>query len=547
MHEPATGPLGVDRTRERSALLNQLMLACVVLVVTFLVLAGEFPGDVALFFAGALGVFVMTGVTLVVPWDRVAPPWLALVPAVDILAIGAMRISSTLSGFGLLWVFPAMWLAAGFGVAGIIGGTVASTGLFALAVAHDYHAGVEYGTLLFPLTVLAVSLVTFVTARRSSAQRALLDRQARVLVDALQRTRQQEQELAEVLDAVDFGVVRIEADGAVAVANDAHERLQHALGDDAPDAYGPDGTTQLAPPELPLARARRGEAFDHQLVWFGPPDGRRQALSVTARRLRLPSGADVGAVVVSSDVTAEMTALRARDELVASVSHELRTPLTSILGFLDLVLEDPTVPAEARARVEVAERNAERLLKIIGDILAASQRTHDATTQLSIEPVEADVAEIVRRAAESAMPRARERGIEVDDTDVRPVHAVVDPSRLRQVLDNLIANAIAYNRERGRVKLATHGFGSDVRITVHDTGIGVTAADLPQLFQRFYRARAVREAHLPGTGLGLAISRDIVRAHDGDISVESTPGVGTTFTVRLPKGGPSSQERIDES
>jgi len=544
MQDPAPGPPAADRTRDRAALLNQLMLACVVLVLTLLVLAGPFPGDVGLFFAGVLGVFAMTAVTLLVPWDRIPPGWLVLVPSADVFAIGALRFSSGSAGFGLLWVFPAMWLAAGFGVVGIIGGMLASSALFAIALLHDPNP-LGYGTFLLPLTILAVSVITYVTARRSNAQRALLDTQAHVLVEALERTRRQEQEVTEVLDAVDFGVVRIESDGTLAVTNEAHGRLHRALDTDAPDAFQADGSTPLPAQEQPLARALRGEAFDHQLVWFGPPDGSRQALSVTARRLVSNAGQDVGAVVVSSDVTAEMSALRARDELVASVSHELRTPLTSILGYLDLVLEDPALSDQVRHNVQVAERNAERLLRISGDILAASQRTHDANTQLDLAPEDVDIADIVLRAAESLGPRAAERGIAIDVDGVQPVRARADSTRLRQVVDNLIANAVAYNTEGGRVTLAVFRAGSEVRITVADTGIGLLPTDLPQLFQRFYRGRAARDAHVPGTGLGLAISRDIVRAHGGDILVDSRPGEGTVFTVRLPRPRTTSRGNAD--
>ena len=184
--------------------------------------------------------------------------------------------------------------------------------------------------------------------------------------------------MTEVLDAVDFGVIRIASDGQVAVTNEAHGRLQQAIRSDEDDratdvpAFRDDGVTRLPHDELPLERALRGEAFDGQVVWFGSEPGPRQALSITARRLTDSSGEDAGAVVVSRDVTTELNALRARDELVASVSHELRTPLTSILGYLDLAIEDPDLPEHLRSNLDIAERNAERLLGIIADILAAS-------------------------------------------------------------------------------------------------------------------------------------------------------------------------------
>jgi signal transduction histidine kinase len=215
------------------------------------------------------------------------------------------------------------------------------------------------------------------------------------------------------------------------------------------------------------------------------------------------------------------------------------------LGYLDLVLEDPSVPPPARHNVEVAGRNAERLLGITRDVLAASQRTHDAHTRLELNTADADVAEIVLRAAESLAPRAAERRITVDTDGVRPLRAHVDASRLRQVLDNLIANAIIYNSDGGVLVLATRVADAGLEIVVRDGGPGIAADDVPQLFQRFYRGRAARGGNVAGTGLGLAISRDIVRAHGGDILVDSAPGQGATFIVRLPRTGSTSREDTD--
>ena len=219
--------------------------------------------------------------------------------------------------------------------------------------------------------LLAVAATSYLNARRSDAQRSLLAKQALLLSRVLERTRRQEQEVTEVLDAVDFGVIRIAADGKVSVTNEAHGRLQQALRAEDADADVPafrdDGVTPLPADELPLERALRGEAFDAQVVWFGEEPGAASgAERHRAPPHRLRPGADAGAVVISRDVTTELDALRARDELVASVSHELRTPLTSILGYLDLAIEEPDIPDHVRSNLDIAERNAERLLGIVG-------------------------------------------------------------------------------------------------------------------------------------------------------------------------------------
>lgn len=523
-----------DWSRDRTASLNQLLLAAVVFIVGVVVALSGQAGRSVLFFAGAFAVLALTGATLVVPWNRIAYGWMALVPALDVVAIGVMELSEPNAGFGLLWLFPTTWLAAGFGMLGLFG-VIVSTGGIAGLLLFDPRVETGYGALLLPLVVAAVAVTSYLTARRSAAQRSLLATQAQLLHHALDRTRRQEQEVTEVLDAVDFGVIRISPHGSVAVTNDAHARLQSVMEGShgsAEEAYRDDGVTRLPDDERPFLRALRGESFDAQLVWFGDPGGPRRALSITARRILADDGRDDGAVVVSRDVTAEVTALRARDELVASVSHELRTPLTSILGYLDLVIDDPEVPEAARGRLETAERNAERLLHIIADILAASSSS--AGPALAISPVPGDAAEIVRASAVSLVPRADERDITIDLSDIgtAPVHA--DPLRLRQVVDNLVANAIAYNRHGGTVSLTTSTDGHSSWIQVRDTGVGIGEAERLRLFQRHYRAGRDVGRRSGGAGLGLAISRDIVRAQGGEITVRSIPGEGTTFVVQLP-------------
>ena len=529
-------PDAADRTRGRTAILNQLLLAAVVFVLGVLVAIGPFRGDEMLFFAGVVMVVALSAATLVVPWNRVRYGWVAVVPALDVVAITLMQIAAPDTALGLLWIFPTTWLASGFGLLGLFGVIVAIAGIVSVLTVRS-DADVTYETFLLPLVLIAVATTRHVNSRRSDAQRMLLDKQSQLLGSVLARTRRQEQVVTEVLDAIDFGVVRIQPDGSVAIRNNAHGRLQQGLEpDDATEvpAFRDDGVSPLPPDELPLERARRGEVFDDQVVWFGEEPGPRRALTITARRLTDPDGGDVGAVVVSRDVTAELRALRARDELVASVSHELRTPLTSILGYLDLAIEDPDTPDAVRAGLDVAERNAERLLRIVADILAASSSS-PSSVEASLVPQQLDVRELVASAAADSLPRAEVRAITIDTAGLEPAIAWADPLRLRQVVDNLVSNAIAYNKDGGTVFVGTTTDGVSSWILVRDTGVGISDADRSRLFQRYYKAGGERRA---GAGLGLAITRDIVRAHGGDLAVHSSLGVGSTFIVKLPALAP---------
>jgi signal transduction histidine kinase len=478
------------------------------------------------------------------PWKGINAWWLTIIPLTDILAITVMRLGDPSSGIGLLWIFPAIWLSSTYGLLGAVGGSAVIVTAYAFTIAQQHALPAGYATLLVPLVIVTVSGTSYGTARRATAQRMLLNKQARVLSQALEHARRQEQEVAELIDAVDFGLIRIAQDGAVSVVNEAPAQLQRTLmhrpdGDGGPALYALDGTTRLSEEQMPLQRALRGEAFDSQVLWFGDPGPESIALAISVRRLRDAHGADAGAVLVSQDVTSELRALRARDQLVASVSHELRTPLTSILGYLDLAIDDPEVPAGARRGLEIAERNAERLLGIIADILAASSDS-GRSVDLTITPEETDLADTVRASAESLAPRAAETAVTLDTSGVEPAPAYVDPHRLRQILDNLIVNAIKYNHPGGVVTLGCTTDGDSSWVIVRDTGIGMTEEEVSGLFTHYFRAPNVRGGGRSGTGLGLAISRQLARAHGGDITVRSTPEVGSTFMVRLPATRASS-------
>ena len=219
---------------------------------------------------------------------------------------------------------------------------------------------------------------------------------------------------------------------------------------------------------------------------------------------------------------------------MASVSHELRTPLTSIIGYLELALDDTGLDTATRNQLEIAQRNAARLRELVADLLAMSAASRHGVDFI-LNPAPADVSEIVGAAATSVAPRAAAHGIRIDASGVRPCAAVVDAHRLRQVVDNLLSNAVKYNTRGGAVVVTVDRADAAIAICVADDGPGISTNDQGRVFERFFRADAVRNSSVHGSGLGLSISRDIVRAHGGDITVRSEPGQGAVFTVRLPQ------------
>jgi len=527
-----TARLGIHR----SILSNQALLLAATLLLVVATVPLNQVRSVTPFTASVSVIFVGAILAVLAPW-RSLPAWaLGILPIVDMFAIAVLRESAPAAGAGLLWAFPAIWIGSTFGVGGVVAVFGGVSAIVAFQLVEDEAQRLSAATVVLPFTVVALSALAHTTARRARAQRALLEKQSAELRRSVERARRQEDLVTEVLNAVDFGVIRVTSDGALAVTNEAHARLQ-ATADvfGMPiAAYAADGITPVSAEATPLARARSGEVFEGELVWYGAPGQDRRALSVTARRLPSRTGGDDGSIVVSRDVTVEEQALRARDDLVASVSHELRTPLTSIIGYLDLALDDPAIGAATRERLKIAERNATRLRELVSDILAMSASSRHGA-EFDLVPEVTDVATIVHTAIESQAPRAADYGIRIDASGVHSGTATVDPHRVRQVVDNLLSNAIKYNARGGSVAVSVSVGDVSVWISVADDGPGISRTEQIRLFERFFRGDAVRNSSTHGSGLGLAISRDIVRAHGGEITVTSEPGEGAVFTVRLPR------------
>ena len=523
----------------RSITNSQLLISAALLafaVVVFAVQASAFQEP--LFFGSLLIVFVLTGVALTVNWTTRSKPWAVLLPILDIVAIVGMREAEPELGAGLFLVLPVIWMARNFRLVGAIGGVTLSTALLWLAGAAD--SGVfsfDFGTqVLLPMTLVFIATTTYATSRRSQSQRDLLRQQSALVESALVRARDQERILHEVINAVEFGVLAFDRDGEPTLRNDAHEHSLREFGAPRsavihPTIYRPDGTTAFAEADRPYARALAGEEFDNSVFWVGAPGDVRAAFSATARQISRAGGDPDGGVVVVRDITTELEAVRARENLSASVTHELRTPLTSIIGFLELAVDSPELTEETRHMLGIAARNSERMLSLVTDLL---QTASDKDGTLTLAMAECDIAEIARQSIDSAQIAAQQRELSVSAVIGRPAVTVADPLRIRQVIDNLLTNAVKYNRTGGSITVSVDVVDGSVRVDVTDTGVGVSADDQAHLFDRFFRAGAARTSAIVGTGLGLNISRDIAKLHGGKLTMRSEVGVGSTFTLLIP-------------
>ncbi|NUR78214.1 MAG: PAS domain-containing protein [Thermoleophilia bacterium] len=222
---------------------------------------------------------------------------------------------------------------------------------------------------------------------------------------------------------------------------------------------------------------------------------------------------------------------RLKDEFVALVSHELRTPLTSIRGYLELMSEDENLTPEQLRFLDTIDRNAQRLQRVVGDLLFCAQVE---AGKLRLESGRVELNAVVEEALHAAQPAATAKSIELNSELGALPEIEGDRARLAQVLDNFLSNAIKFTPTGGSVTVTTIAYPGEVEIAIADTGMGIAAAELPNLFRRFFRTERATASAVPGTGLGLAIAKAIVTEHGGRIRVQSTEGAGTTFRVILP-------------
>lgn len=235
-----------------------------------------------------------------------------------------------------------------------------------------------------------------------------------------------------------------------------------------------------------------------------------------------------------ADRAAQIQAFAERQrDFVASASHELRTPLTSILGYLELVLEDPGADRdEQRGHIEVAYRNSRRLLCLVEDLLTVN-KLESGNLALHLEDVPSTA--LIRAVEEVGLDLCARAGLTLRvESPAAAVSVRADRARVTEVLDNLIGNAVKFTPRGGEVALETRVEDERLLLSITDTGVGIAAHELPNVFDRFFRSPdSVRRA-IPGTGLGLSIARSLVELQGGDITVASSLGAGTTFTISLP-------------
>lgn len=265
--------------------------------------------------------------------------------------------------------------------------------------------------------------------------------------------------------------------------------------------------------------------------------------------VRIPDGTKVGRVSFFRDVTAERhahqqleqareaaeAASQAKSLFLANISHELRTPLTAVIGLADLLLleRDPLVDRQ-REYLEGIASSGRHLLALVNDVLDLT-KIEAGKQVLDLQSI--PLHDAIQEGMSAILPLANARGVTLEPTKIVDVPGVrADRVRLRQILYNLISNAVKFTDRGGLVRVRAHLDGDRVAIAVIDTGVGIAPADLPRLYRSFEQLVLPSGDRPGGTGLGLALTKRLVEMHGGTIDVESELGIGTTFTVRIPVG-----------
>jgi len=351
---------------------------------------------------------------------------------------------------------------------------------------------------------------------------ALRDMNAQ-LAERFDQLRRERAESATLLESMVEGVLASDARGRIVVANGAARRL---LG------YGP---TQELPALTQLFRAKVARELVDTVLAGLPVD--RREIELDDRRVRvdarsLPGG---GAMLVMDDVTDLRRLETMRRDFVANVSHEMKTPLTSITGYTETLLSDQPDPATSHRFLEVILANARRMQRLVDGLLdlarIESGGWRPATEMVDLAGTVREVWETLGNHGADGRP-ALEVAIPAEATRLR-----ADPDAIRQVLTNLLENAIHYTPATGRITVSSRRVDRGVSVSVEDSGSGIASEHLPRIFERFYRADPSRSREEGGSGLGLAIVKHLVEAHGGRVAAESTLGQGTTIRIWFPDQG----------
>jgi len=358
-----------------------------------------------------------------------------------------------------------------------------------------------------------------------------LNEMAMQLQDRIDTITQQRNELEAILSSMIEGVLAVDVRGRVVSINKAAAKF---LGSDPAKAQG--RTIEE------VIRNTDFQEFVHDVLNEEHPSQTDITLSGQEDRIVRLDGASLrdskgdksGAVIVISDMTRVRRLEDVRRDFVANVSHELRTPITSIKGFVETLLEGAyQKPQEAERFLRIIAKHSDRLGAIVEDLLTLSS-LEDGTEKRKITLEKASIRAVLSSVAEMSSIKAEEKHIAVELDCDGQIEAKINTVLLEQALLNLVDNAIKYSEPGSLVRITARKVDKMIAISVHDNGCGIAKIHQDRIFERFYVIDKSRSRKLGGTGLGLAIVKHIAEVHGGHVTLESSPGAGSTFTIHLP-------------
>jgi two-component system phosphate regulon sensor histidine kinase PhoR len=367
--------------------------------------------------------------------------------------------------------------------------------------------------------------VTLLTALARSAASVISS--ARLYIAVADEKR----ELERTLQGMLAGVLVVDGEGRVRLMNSAARRI---FGVAAADGHGkPLGQVIQNDEVHELVRSclsGKSEANSELSIYL--PEER--IYQVQTALLRSEANDISGVVATFNDITELRGVERMKSEFVSTVSHELRTPLTSIKGFIRTLLDDTEGYYDREMQTEfyrIIDTECDRLVRLISDLLNLSRIESGRSLELVL--VEADLARLINRAVEAQRSYTSSHEFEVIIADYLP-RITADQDKVEQMLTNLLSNAIKYSPDGGKITIHARTVGANVAVSVSDQGLGIPPDHLGKLFTRFHRVDSRDTRKQYGTGIGLYLVKHLVEAHKGEITVESTLGVGSTFTFVLP-------------
>ena len=339
--------------------------------------------------------------------------------------------------------------------------------------------------------------------------------------------------IAVILESMDEGVIITGNDLRIRMVNNAAARMLNLLGEIKglllPEVFRSHELQNIAQRVALTGEFQRGELT-------AVVEGRAETAHLVVTATTLTSGetdAPDGLLMVFHDVTRMRELESVRREFVANVSHEFRTPLSIINGYLETMEEGGMGKEMTRKSIGVMRRHCLRLNLLLEDLLTISRMEEKG---LRLETAPADVAALLRGTVQQLEKEIEQRGADVRlELDPALPSIDADAYRLEQVFSNLLANALRHGApEGGRILISASVRADEVEIAFKDNGPGISSQDQEHLFERFYRVGGDRARETGGTGLGLSIVKNIINAHRGRVTLESSPGAGSTFTVVLP-------------